>query len=60
MIIEPPDKGWSVHVDEDIENACGEDGIWRAAEISTDHFMLDSDITAFAYGKHFVGRVRNL
>ena len=57
MIIEPPDKGWVVHVDEDIDNACSDDGTWSAPEISTDHFVLDSDTAAFAYGKHFVGRV---
>ena len=57
MIIEPPDKGWVVHVDEDIDNACEEDGIWSAPEISTDHYVLDSDTAAFAYGKHFLGRV---
>lgn len=57
MIIEPPDKGWMVHIDEDIDNACDEDGTWTAPEISTDHFVLDSDTAAFAYGKHFLGRV---
>ena len=60
MIIEPPDKGWVIQVDEDIDSACGEDGVWSASEISTDHFVLDSDTAAFAYGKHFVGRVRTL
>ena len=57
MIIEPPDKGWVVHVDEDIDSACSEDGTWRAPEISTEHFVLDSDTAAFAYGKHFMRRV---
>ena len=57
MIIEPPDKGWVVHTDEDIDNACNEDGVWSAPEISTDHYVLDSDTAAFAYGKHFLGRV---
>jgi hypothetical protein len=56
MIIEPPGKGWVIQVDEDIDSACGEDGVWSASEISTDHFVLDSDTAAFAYGKHFVGR----
>ena len=60
MIIEPPDKGWTIQVDEDIDSACGEDGVWGAPDISTDHFVLDSDTAAFAYGKHFVGRVRSL
>ena len=60
MIIEPPDKGWVVHVDEDIDNACDEDGLWTAHEISTDHFVLDSDTAAFAYGKHFLGRVNEI
>lgn len=60
MIIEPPGKGWTVQVDEDIENACNQDGIWTASEFSTDHFVLDSDTAAFAYGKHFVGRVSEL
>ena len=57
MIIEPPDKGWVIHVDEDIDGACDEDGVWTAPEISTEHFVLDSDTTAFAYGRHFVGKV---
>jgi hypothetical protein len=56
MIIEPPDKGWAVHIDEDIDNACNEDGVWSAPDISTDHYVLDSDTAAFAYGKHFLGR----
>ena len=60
MIIEPPDGGWVVQVDEDIDNACDKDGVWGAPDISTDHFVLDSDTTAFAYGRHFVGRVRQL
>ena len=59
MIIEPPDKGWVVHVDENIDNACGEDGMWTASEISTDHYILDSDTSSFAYGRHFIGRVRH-
>ena len=57
MVIAPPDRGWVVQVDDDIENACGENGMWRAPDISTDHFVLDSDSAAFAYGRHFVGRV---
>ena len=57
MIIEPPDKGWNIQVDEDFESSLGEDGIWRAPEISTDHFSLDSDTAVFAYGRHFVGKV---
>ena len=58
MVIEPPDKGWVIQVDEDIDSACGEDGLWAAPEISTDHYSLDSDTAAFAYGRHFVAKVR--
>ena len=60
MVIEPPDGGWVVQVDKDIESACGEDGIWGASELSTEHFAIDTDTSVFAYGRHFVGKVSSL
>lgn len=56
LLVEPPDPGYWIQ-NGNYESAKGEDGVWRAPEISTEHFRINTDKTAFVYGKHFVGRV---
>ena len=56
LLIEPPDGGFWIQNGE-YESARGEDGIWRAPEISTEHYNLDSNKNAFVYGRHLIGEV---
>ena len=39
--------------------ACGEDGVWRAPEISTEHYTIQADKTAAVYGNYFRKQVRD-
>ena len=57
MLIEPPDGGfWLQHGEHD--SARGTDGVWTAPEIDTEHYTIQTDKTAFVYGRYFMWRVR--
>ena len=58
MIIEPSGGGYWIENGE-CESALGEDGIWRAPEISTEHYTIQTDTIANIYGRYFVGQVRD-
>ena len=52
LLITPPDGGyWCQGGDHDM--AKGEDGVWRAPEISTEHYTIQTDKTASVYGRYF-------
>ena len=38
-------------------SAYGEDGVWRAPEISTEHYTIQTDKTVFVYGRYFMKQV---
>lgn len=52
LLIQPPCGGYWIQ-NGDYEVAHGEDGVWRAPEISTEHYTLQADKTAFVYGRYF-------
>lgn len=55
MLIEPPDGGfWLQHGEHD--SARGTDGVWTAPEIDTEHYTIQTDKTAFVYGRYFMWR----
>ncbi len=56
LLIESPDRGYWVQNGE-YESAKGEDDMWTAPEISTEHYTVQCDLTALAYGGHFRGQV---
>lgn len=56
-LIQPPDGGYWIQ-NGDYEVAKGEDGVWRAPEISTEHYTLQVDKTAAVYGNYFKKQVR--
>lgn len=56
LLIESPDGGYWLQ-NGDHEVMCGEDGVWRAPEISTEHYTIQSDKTAFVYGRYFKKQV---
>ena len=56
LLIESPEGGYWVQNGE-YESAKGADGTWSAPEISTEHYTVQCDLTALAYGGHFVGQV---
>lgn len=56
MVVRPLDGGYWVQNGE-FDNSQGEDGIWRAPEISTDHFRVEVDNTSLMYGRHFANKV---
>ena len=58
LVIEPPDGGYWIQ-NGVYESAQGEDGVWRAPEISTDHYRVDVDKIALIYDRHFMGKVHN-
>lgn len=53
--MKPPDGGYWIQNGE-YETSRGEDGMWHAPEIDTEHFRLETNTTALMYGRHFVGR----
>jgi len=53
LLIEPPDGGFWIQNGE-YDEALGEDGVWRAPEISTEHYSIQVDKTALVYGRNFV------
>ena len=55
LIINPPDGGYWVQNGE-YQSSRGPDGIWKAPEIDTEHFRVNTDNTALMYGCHFVGK----
>ncbi|XP_064384734.1 rap1 GTPase-activating protein 1-like isoform X3 [Halichondria panicea] len=55
LLIESPDGGYWVQNGE-YESAKGEDDMWTAPEISTEHYTVQCDLTALAYGGHFCGQ----
>lgn len=57
LLIEPPDGGFWIQNGE-YDEALGEDGVWRAPEISTEHYSIQVDKTALVYGRNFVRQVR--
>ena len=59
LLIEAPDGGYWIQNGE-YESAKGEDEVWRAPEISTEHYTIQCDLTALAYGGHFHGQVTNI
>ena len=59
MIIEPPGGRYWIENGQCV-SALGEDGIWRAPKISTEHYTIQTDTIANIYGRCFVGQVRNL
>ncbi len=52
LLVEPPGGDYWVQNGE-YEVARGEDGVWRAPEICTEHYTLQADKTAFVYGRYF-------
>lgn len=57
LLISSPDGGYWVQTgDHDV--AKGEDGVWRAPEISTEHYIIQTDKTASVYGRYFRKQVR--
>lgn len=58
LLVEPPDSDYWVE-NGDYESAKGEDGVWRAPEISTEHYTLQADKTAFVYGRYFRKQVQD-
>lgn len=56
LLIEPPDGGFWIQNGE-YDEALGEDGVWRAPEISTEHYSIQVDKTALVYGRNFVRQV---
>ena len=56
LLIEPPDGGFWIQNGE-YEQARGEDGVWHAPEISTEHYRVEADKTAFVYGSYFMEKV---
>ena len=56
LVMEPPDGGfWTEKAS--YEGAVGEDGVWRAPEISTEHYAIQVDKTSFVYGRNFAKQV---
>lgn len=52
LLIQPPSSEFWIQNGE-CESARGEDGVWRAPEISTEHYTIQADKTSFVYGRHF-------
>ncbi len=59
LLIESPDGDYWIQNGE-YESARGEDNLWTAPEISTEHYTVQCDLTALAYGGHFCGQVSHI
>jgi len=56
MLVRPCDGGFWVKNGE-YETAYGKDGVWRASEISTEHYTIQADKTSSVYGRYFKTQV---
>ncbi len=56
MLLDPPDGGFWVQNGE-YKAAYGKDGVWRASEISTEHYTIQADKTSSVYGRYFKNQV---
>ena len=56
LLMEPPDGGYRFEMG-DYTSALGDDGVWRAQDISTEHYQLEKDNACHAYGKFFYKKV---